>query len=274
MDIWPIDPGASRLPDNWNGWPEGKRFALVLTHDVDTQKGHDRCRSLLELEKEFGFRSSFNFVPKRYDVSPELREFITLCGFEVGVHGLYHDGKYFDSRDEFMRRAGEINKSPISWGAAGFRPPALHHNLEWILDLNILYDASTFDTDPFEPHPDGARTIFPFYFSHRGDRGKGFVELPYTLPQDFTLFILLREKTIDIWKKKLDWIVDQGGMALINTHPDYMSFEDQPPSLEEYPVRHYKDLLNYLENRYKDQYWHVLPKEIAAFWERVKLPKY
>ena len=53
---------------------------------------------------------------------------------------------------------------------------------------------------------------------------KGYVELPYTLPQDFLLFILLQEKNIDTWKKKLDWIVDHGGMALFIAHPDYMNF--------------------------------------------------
>jgi hypothetical protein len=33
------------------------------------------------------------------------------------------------------------------------------------------------------------------------------------------------EKTISIWKKKLDWIVEKGGMALLITHPDYMKDE-------------------------------------------------
>jgi hypothetical protein len=49
--------------------------------------------------------------------------------------------------------------------------------------------------------------------------------LPYTLVQDFNLFKILREPNIDIWKRKLDWIAERGGMALINTHPDYMGFE-------------------------------------------------
>jgi hypothetical protein len=52
-----------------------------------------------------------------------------------------------------------------------------------------------------------------------GSLPRGYVELPYTLPQDFTLFTVMREKDIDIWKKKLDWIVEKGGMALLITHP-------------------------------------------------------
>ena len=33
-DVWPIDPKSSRPPEGWTGWPEGKKFALILTHDV------------------------------------------------------------------------------------------------------------------------------------------------------------------------------------------------------------------------------------------------
>jgi hypothetical protein len=44
----------------------------------------------------------------------------------------------------------------------------------------------------------------------------------------------MKEKNIDIWKKKLDWIAKNGGMALLNTHPDYMSFEGTELSIEEY----------------------------------------
>lgn len=67
--VWPIDPAAAAPPQGWPGWPEGKKFALVLQHDVDSQKGHDQCRRLAELEQSMGFRSSFNFVPERYTVS-------------------------------------------------------------------------------------------------------------------------------------------------------------------------------------------------------------
>ncbi len=266
-NIWPIDQKANKPPDKWSGWPGQKRFALVLTHDVDTEKGHRNCVHLAELEKEMGFRSSFNFVPKRYDVSPTLRQRLVREGFEVGLHGLYHDGKYYKSRKIFRERAVEMNNYLASWGAVGFRSPAMHHNLDWIHDLNIEYDASTFDTDPFEPQPDGMGTIFPFFVNGMSN-GKGYVELPYTLPQDFTLFSLMREKNIDVWKKKLDWIAEKGGMALINVHPDHMNFSASKPSPEAYPAEYYREFLTYVKDKYEGQYWHVLPKEIAGFWSK------
>lgn len=264
-DTWPIDTEASRPPENWQGWPDDKLFALVLSHDVDTAKGQERCLRLMKLEKERSFCSSFNFVPRRYDVSPELRHTLVEEGFEVGVHGLYHDGKYFESRELFRQRAELINGYLQDWGAVGFRSPSMLHNLDWIGDLAIEYDASTFDTDPFEPQSDGVRTIFPFHVESSNGRWK-YVELPYTLPQDFTVFVLMKEKSIAIWKEKLDWICKQGGMALINTHPDYMNFNDTKLAGEEYPARLYADFLEHVASRYKGQYWHALPKDVARFF--------
>ncbi len=262
-EMWPIDERAGNPPRDWPGWPEGRQFALVLTHDVDTQRGQDRCNELLKLERKMGFRSAFNFVPRRYDVSADLRQTLRHSGFEVGVHGLYHDGKLYASRQIFSQRAVLINRYLEQWGAVGFRSPAMHHNLEWLLDLNIVYDASTFDTDPFEPQPDGAGTIFPFMVTASGFQ-RFFVELPYTLPQDFTLFILLQEATIDIWKRKLDWIAARGGMALLNAHPDYMCFSGRP-KVDEYPVGFYLEFLDHVKERYKDSFWNALPREVAEY---------
>ncbi|GMT49839.1 MAG: hypothetical protein IEMM0008_1378 [bacterium] len=264
-DIWPIDKSAATHPDGWSGWPDGKRFALLLTHDVDTKKGHDKCRDLMKMEQELGFCSSFNFVPERYDVSPELRRHLADNGFEVCVHDLNHDGKLYKSRKIFQKQTVQINRYLKDWNAVGFRSGSMHSNLEWIHDLNIQYDASTFDTDPFEPKPEGIGTIFPFWVSNNSSQG-GYVELPYTLPQDFTLFVLMKEKTVDIWKKKLDWIAEHGGMALFVTHPDYMNFDGKKTGIDEYQAEYYKEFLEYIKSEYEDRYWHVLPKEIARFW--------
>ena len=263
-DIWPIDPAAGKKPDGWPGWPDGKKFALVLTHDVDTSSGQEKSIQLKDLEKSLGFRSSFNFVPERYPISAEILESLRESGFEVGVHGLNHDGKLYASRKIFTDRAVKINHYLDEWGAVGFRSPAMHHNLEWIHELNIEYDSSTFDTDPFEPQTDGVGTIFPFYV--KGDGGSdGYFELPYTLPQDFTLFVLMKNRNINVWKEKLDWIVANGGMALINTHPDYMSFPPQRAGRENYSHERYLEFLNYVIDRYSGDYCNLLPSEVVSF---------
>ena len=265
-DIWPIFPGSEEKPLNWMGWANDKRFAFILTHDVELKIGHDRCKQLLQIEKDLGFKSSYNFVPERYKVDRELREYIVNEGFEVGVHGLNHDGKLFGSKNIFSNRAKKINHYLEEWDAVGFRAPAMHHNLEWIKELKIEYDLSTFDTDPFEPQSDGVGTIFPFWVDGN-DPKRGYLELPYTLVQDFTLFILMKEKSINIWKKKIDWIAEKGGMALLNVHPDYISF-DNKHLLEEFPIEYYSKFLKYVKTKYDGQFWNALPSELCRFWKQ------
>ena len=142
----------------------------------------------------------------------------------------------------------------------------MHRKLDWMGDLAIDYDTSTFDTDPFEPQPDGIRTIFPFWY--QGAFGPGGLRGdPLHMPQDHTLFIILRERDIRIWVDKLDWIADRGGMALLNTHPDYMRFDGTGCALEEYSVDLYAALLAYIQDRYSGHYWQPLAGEMARFWK-------
>jgi glycosyltransferase involved in cell wall biosynthesis/peptidoglycan/xylan/chitin deacetylase (PgdA/CDA1 family) len=263
-DIWPIDPKSAKKPEGWKGWPESKKFSLVLTHDVDTQRGYDQCHLLAEIEERLGFRSSFNFVDEDLKISMALIKKLKEKGFEVGVHGIKHENP-FKSKKIFQKQAVKINHYLKKWDSVGFRSPSMYHNLEWIHALNIDYDASTFDTDPFEPQPDGMGTIFPFWVA--GDNGRqGYVELPYTLPQDFLIFIMLQQENINIWKQKLDWIVDNGGMALFISHPDYMDF-NHSKHYEKYPVQYYEEFLTYIKTKYEGLYWHVLPNQVASFWK-------
>lgn len=261
-DVWPILPGSDRRPDGWPGWPEGKKFALVLTHDVEGITGVDNCRQLMDLEDRMGMRSSYNFIPEgSYRVPRELRKGMEKRGFEVGVHDLRHDGSLYQNRQAFGRQALRINEHLKDWGVSGFRAGFMFHNLDWNHDLKVAYDASTFDTDPFEPQNDGVGTIFPFWQSN--GHGGGYAELPYTLAQDSTLFYLFGEKTIELWEKKLDWVAEHGGMALVNTHPDYMCFDSNGSAAGRHQLQMYEQLLRMVKTRYEGQFWHVLPREVA-----------
>ncbi|MHB9010248.1 MAG: hypothetical protein ACYDC1_25340 [Limisphaerales bacterium] len=384
-DVWPVNPAAAGAPTGWSGWPEGKQFALILTHDVESASGVRKVRELAGIEQRHGFRSSFNFIPEGfYDTPTELRHWLTDNGFEVGVHDLRHDGKLYSSREGFREKAGRINGYLKDWNAAGFRSGFMFHELDWIHDLNVIYDASTFDTDPFEPQPAGAGTIFPFWVPRSGAEGaiansgsgkpeagpwkpevacsqsqirnpnsqidgsqspignprsqigqqiadngeslsefsgpqskisnpnspiagpqspignsqsqggqriadggewlsefggpqskisnpksqigSGYVELPYTLPQDSTLFVYMREKTDRIWREKLEWVAEHGGMALVNAHPDYMSFKPGTRHWQRYSAGLYEGFLEWVRNRWGDRCWHVLPRDLATWW--------
>ncbi|WP_052573667.1 hypothetical protein, partial [Haloferula sp. BvORR071] len=266
---WPINESAGDKPQGWKGWPEGKDFAVVFTHDVESPSGLTRVRELAEMEISYGLCSSFNFIPEgTYDDPVALREWLEAKGFEVGVHDLNHDGRLYGSREGFREKARRINHYLAAWGAVGFRSGFMLRQLDWIHDLNVLYDASTFDTDPFEPQPEGSHTIFPFRVAPGGlEAGPGYVELPYTLPQDSTLFLILGEESPMIWQEKLDWIAEHGGLALVNIHPDYIDFSGKRDS-SRYPSSYIKEFLDYLFIKYKGKFWNPLAKELAVWYRR------
>src|SRR5256884_4453493 len=81
-------------------------------------------------------------------------------------------------------------------------------------------------------------------------------ELPYTLTQDYTLTAGLGETTPRVWLKKVDFIEQQRGMALVNTHPDYLT--------DRTTRRVYTDFLEAIRER--SGYWNALPVNVARWW--------
>lgn len=232
-------------------WPDGKRFAFILTHDIETDKGQQFVRRVADIEEDLGFRSSFNFVPEGYRVDMGLVNELRQRKFEVGIHGLKHDGRLFNSNKKFLRHAKKINHYLDQFEAVGFRAPLTIRNPEWMQALNIEYDLSFFDTDPFEPIPGGTMSIWPFF------TGK-FVELPYTLVQDYTLISILGESTPKLWLQKIEFIEKYHGMALINSHPDYL--------IQKINWDVYREFLITVKNH--NNFWHALPRDVARWWKK------
>lgn len=230
-------------------WPAGSQFAFTLTHDIETAAGQAFVRKVADLEERLGFRSSFNFVLERYPLDIGLMHELRERGFEVGCHELKHDGRLFSTKTEFVKRAAKINEYMKKYSMVGFRSPLTHRNPEWMQALEIEYDLSFFDTDPFEPIPGGAMSIWPFFIGH-------FVELPYTLVQDHTLTSILGETSPRIWLEKVAFLKKYHGLALANSHPDYL--------MEKNTWKVYEDFLTAMKDN--DGYWHALPREVASWW--------
>ncbi len=230
-------------------WPDGQRFAFVPTHDVETAEGWKNIEHIAKIEEEFGIRSSWNIVPYKYPVDMGLIRDLQSRGFEVGVHGYNHDGKLFTSRAIFDRRLPAMNAALAKFCVSGFRAPMVHRNLEWLQSLEIDHDGSYFDVDPYQAMPGGVGGVWPFIAGR-------FVELPYTLPQDHTLFVALHERDGRIWHEKLNYVAALGGLALVVTHPDYLD--------NELRVDAYRRLLGRV--REFDHVWCTLPQDVAVWW--------
>ncbi len=230
-------------------WPDGKKFAFILTHDVETAEGFSYVKAVADSEEKAGFRSSFNFVPERYPIDHGLLRDLKQSGFEIGIHGLNHDAKLFSSYAEFIQKVPKINSYMKDFEAVGFRSPYTMRQPEWMQALDIEYDLTFFDTDPFEPVPGGTVSIWPFTI------GK-FLELPYTLVQDYSLVSVVGETSPKIWLNKVDFIGRFQGMALLNSHPDYLK--------NRLNFKIYNDFINAVKDM--DGYWSALPREAARWW--------
>lgn len=264
---WPIEPAlddlvalvldaaaevAGRPVPSIAPWPRPYSWALVLTHDVETRVGYELLGSVAELERGTGFRSSWNLVPERdYRVDPCLVASLRDGGFEVGVHGLRHDGRDFDTRRHLERRLPAMHAYAREWGAVGFRSPSTHRRFEWMELLDFLYDSSYTDTAPYEPQPGGCCSWLPYRIGR-------LVELPITLPQDHTLFEILGCEDETPWVEKAKFLRARGGMALMLTHPDYMTSGSLLPSYRRFLERFAAD----------GSAWKALPHEVASWWQR------
>lgn len=231
-------------------WPSPYKAAVILTHDVETAEGLRLAAQLADLEQEHGFRSSFN-VGAWYDIDPGVVRDLTERGFEIGLHGLRHDRALFSSRAAFEAQRPQLREMAERLGAQGFRSPATYRVFEWLGELPVSYDCSIPHSDPFEPQPGGCCSIWPFFV---GD----VVELPYTLPQDHTLFTLLGQRSAELWIRQAKAIVKEHGLVQPLTHPDpgYLGDRDKRDR--------YRDLLVALSEL--EAIWKPLPREVAAWW--------
>ncbi len=244
--------GVEEVPFVWF-WPDGASGCLTMTHDIETEAGRDHCSKLMNVDDSFGIKAVFGIVPEeRYEVSRSLLELIRKRGFEVAIQDLNHDGRLFDSKDEFLRRAKIINQYGREYGAKGFRAAVLYRKPEWYGALEFSFDMSFPNVAHLDPQHGGCCTVMPFFI---GD----ILELPVTTTQDYTLFHVLNERSIDLWKSQIDLILKKNGLLSFIIHPDYM-IDPQTLSL-------YEDLLGHLrELRATTPIWCALPSEIDTWW--------
>ena len=244
--------GNEPVPFVWF-WPEGHTSCAILTHDVETAAGRDFCSKLMDIDERSGFKASYQIIPeKRYEVPDSFLQSIRVRGCEVNVHDLNHDGHLFDDRDTFLARAKKIDQYAGMYGARGFRSAVMYRNLEWLDALHFEYDMSVPNVAHLDPQRGGCCTVFPYFVGN-------IVELPLTTIQDYPLFHVLNDYSIDLWKKQIEMIRGYHGLISFNVHPDYL---DTPRALD-----CYRQLLDHLSRLCaSDRVWAALPGEVAAWW--------
>lgn len=250
--------GIDRVPFVWF-WPDGAPSCAIVTHDVETSVGRDRCSWLMDVDESHGVRSSFQIVPEeRYSASLTFLHEIRSRGFEINLHDLNHDGHLFGDREEFKRRAQRINEWARKLGARGFRSGQLYRQPDWYEALDMAYDMSIPNTAHLEVQRGGCCTVMPYFIGE-------IVELPLTTAQDYSLFHILGDFSPEVWKSQMEAIVDAHGLASFIVHPDYLG--------ERRAREAYDDLLGRLAGlRNAGRCWVALPGEVERWWrERSKM---
>jgi hypothetical protein len=243
---------AKRVPFIWF-WPDGAPSCSIMTHDVEASAGRDMCNELMNMDESFGVKSAFQVVPEgRYEGATKLLEGIRNRGFEVNVHDLNHDGSLFLEEREFRRRADRINKYVADFGTQGFRSGAMYRNQDWYSAFDFSYDMSVPNVAHLEPQRGGCCTVMPYFI------GK-ILELPLTTIQDYSLFHILDDYSINLWKHQIDLILKRNGLISFIIHPDYM-IEKRARSV-------YAELLQHLvQLREERNLWIALPGEVNRWW--------
>jgi len=250
--------GLEEVPFIWF-WPDGFSSCAIMTHDVEDPAGKEFCATLMDVDESFGIRSAFQVVPEnRYSVTKGFLDSITTRGFEVNVHDLKHDGRLYADHAEFLRRAKRINSYAREFGAQGFRSGILYRNADWYDAFEFSYDMSIPNVAHLDPQRGGCCTVMPYFIGN-------IVELPITCTQDYSLFQILGDYSINLWKKQIALVRELHGLVSFIVHPDYI--------MEQRALDSYKTLLSYLARlRADDGIWTALPRDVANWWrERSKM---
>jgi len=245
-------------------WPEGRKYASALTHDIDSLDvwKNGLWKPFAELEESHGLRSSWHVCTNHLKWAERAVEELAHRGHEIGWHGPRHD--YRIAWMPERQRAAAIEKASsffTRYGVRGFRSPnylrspALFDSLEGVLG----YDSSSLDTaaEPFHPRTrTGCSTVFPFF---RGN----LLEMPITIPDGLTIRCLTGEDADSIstvQSAKIEWIKSVGGMALAITHPERWI------SMRPAPFTAYRRLVEKVAG--DAAAWNALPRDIESWWRR------
>jgi len=237
-------------------WPEGRKACAILTHDIETKTGRDLTGKLMDIDDSFGIKASIQIVPeKRYTVSEGFLDSIRARGFEINVHGLDHDGNLFKDRDKFLESAKRINEYAVKFGSRGFRSPTMYRNVDWLRDLNFSYDMSIPNVARLEPQYGGCCTVMPYFLPG------GMLELPLTTTQDYTLFNVLNDYSMALWRQQIALIHCGYGLISLIIHPDYV-FSSRAQDI-------YRQLMeDVCKLQSDDEVWLTLPGEVDRWWRQ------
>lgn len=223
---WPVDGSLLNLaqiarPGLARGtWPDGRPFALALTHDVESPEGLAAAEHMATVEEDHGLRSTWFIVGRLAAQARGLADRLKAAGHEIALHGVEHDlALPFLAPGQIDQRLDSCKGFMGDYGIRGFRSPALLHTdaLYAALEGRFAYDSSAVDTGRQSPHPGptGCGSLFPF-------RRGGLVVVPITLALDSALLFMGSDwpDVVEQWKAKAEVVRGERAAVVLDTHPE------------------------------------------------------
>jgi hypothetical protein len=130
----------------------------------------------------------------------------------------------------------------------------MYRNLDWYDAFEFSYDMSSPNVAHLEPQRGGCCTVMPYFV------GK-ILEIPLTTSQDYSVFQILNDYSIELWKEQIGLIHKRNGLISFISHPDYL--------IETRARRVYEQLLEYLRQIAEDEnIWFALPGDVDTWWRQ------
>jgi peptidoglycan/xylan/chitin deacetylase (PgdA/CDA1 family) len=245
-------------------WPKGKKYALCITHDIETYNGLKNAPRLKEVEQKYRIKSTWNIITERYPLNHKILKHLAENG-EIGAHDTKHDGKLvtltIHETTERMKQCRSTLTQKIGTKIHGFRTPLLQHSgkiTESAAQAEYEYISTIPTWEPLHPtamKQHGIGTAFPLILDNR------VVEIPVTFPQDHQLLEVLRkspEQCIQIWLLLKKYFKNIGGVCTLLIHPDYRFAEPES-------IKHYEHLLKtFVED---PECWITTLNQLAQWWK-------
>jgi len=274
-------------------YPHSKKFAVVLTHDVDLVKPswkyyayhmvrkpitgvkllikqknpYDTFEKIIELEKKFGAKSTFFFMAVdedptgvRYRIE-NLKGTLRMIldeGFEIGLHGSYTAYNDLNQLKKEKNRLEKVTGEKVQ----GYRNHYLRFKIPetWKLleKAGFKYD-STIGYNDLAGFRGGVP--YPFYgFDPNGDETFKVLEIPLNV-MDGTLFEYMHlsvDKGFELVKKLMDIVENYHRVLTLNWHND---------KFDGIYWKYYEELyIKILKEAKKRNAWLTNEIEIAEWW--------
>lgn len=217
--------------------------SLLVTHDVETERGLRRATALKDVEDDLNISSTWFVASHEYPINGSIAARLADNSV-IGSHDIKHDGRLIQirKRSELVQRMRESRQrleEVFGQEVRCFRAPLLQFSRGIISALNEAGYRFDFSLPCWEPIYPPTMSGFGIECAQAFEM-KGVVETPLTLFQDHQVLNLMGmnvDEAIKLWLKQARLIRSFEGDIVLLIHPDY-SFSDN--------LKEYRELLTKL----------------------------